>query len=100
MNLIISLFKKQLEYIDLLTLEYLLENNISFIEYFDAKMPPISLVKSSIKFFRVDISKINFSLILDCLEESNKEAYYLVLDHPNGKEWIQKTLKDLYEKYH
>ena len=93
-----SLLKSQLGLIELDNFQYMLDNQISFIGYFDEKSHQIKLLNVAISFFRDDVLLIDTSFILDCFKDSNEKAYHLLLNHPQGKNWLRKTIYDLHQK--
>jgi len=98
-SIIISLFKNKIQNINIEIFKRILDENISFSEYFGEKMPSQITVKMTIGLFNVDSSIINFNTILKCFREGNPQAYQLLLNHPNGTNWLRQTLEELKERY-
>ena len=77
----------------------MLDRNISLMEFFKDSMPNKKAVEMTMKFLNVDAEKITYNLILSSIAEANPAAYNLILKHPNGNAWLNKTLIDLKNLY-
>lgn len=99
MKIVEILFIQQLKKIKLDKFTEMLDQNISFIEFFNDKMPNSSEVYKGLKFFGVNEKDITFGYILRLIEKGNPEAYQLLITHQNGQSWLEKTIFDLKKFY-
>ena len=97
--IVINIFKSKIQKIDIEIFKKILDENISFSEYFGENMPSQTAVRMTMGLFNIDPSIINFNMILKCFREGNPQAYQLLLHHPNGTNWLRQTLEELKERY-
>lgn len=99
MELAIYLFKLKVEKIDVKTFRIMLDKNISLMEYFQSSMPSKNVVNTMMNFLSVKPENITFNLVINSIAEANPAAYNLIIKHPNGNKWLNKTMEDLRTLY-